>query len=80
MKLVFWLILAVAVVFVIRNKNKAAQKSAPRNAPPSPHAAAGEAMLCCAHCGIYVPESEALRNAIGAAYCSSEHRSRDGAV
>lgn len=80
MKLVFWLILAVAVVFVIRNKNKAARKSAPRNAPPNPQAAAGEAMLRCAHCGIYVPESEALRNAVGAAFCSSEHRLRDGAA
>ena len=80
MKLVFWLILAVAVVFVIRNKTKAAQKSASRNAPPKPQAAAGEAILRCAHCGIYVPESEALRNAIGAAFCSNEHRMRDGAV
>jgi len=79
MKLVFWLILAVAVVFVLRNKNKLAQKSAARPAPSADRDRAGESMLRCTHCGVYVPESEALRNAVGAAFCSNEHRQQGSA-
>jgi uncharacterized protein len=79
MKLVFWLILAIAVVFVLRNKKKAAQKSATRSAPSNDSARAGESMLRCTHCGVYVPESEALRNAVGAAFCSHEHRQQGSA-
>ncbi|HLW05179.1 MAG TPA: PP0621 family protein [Azoarcus sp.] len=33
----------------------------------------GERMLACAHCGLHVPESEALK-AEGRFYCSEQHR------
>lgn len=35
--------------------------------------ARGEPMVRCAHCGIYLPGSEALERA-GQVYCSAEHR------
>jgi uncharacterized protein len=31
-------------------------------------------MLQCAHCGTYVPASEAVRNPAGAVFCSDAHR------
>ncbi len=42
------------------------------NAPPE-QLAAGEPMLKCVHCGVYLPASDALKRR-GLAYCSAEHR------
>jgi uncharacterized protein len=44
----------------------------PPDSPPE-QLARGEAMLKCAHCGIYLPASEALERR-GLSYCSTEHR------
>jgi uncharacterized protein len=42
-----------------------------REAPPS----LPEAMVRCAHCGVYVPQSEAIVDPIAhRAYCSATHR------
>ena len=32
----------------------------------------GEAMVCCEHCGIYIPDSEAIRRG-RKVFCSKEH-------
>ena len=39
-----------------------------RMAPP------GEAMVACAHCGLHLPQSEAVVDAGGRPYCSEAHR------
>jgi hypothetical protein len=39
---------------------------------------AGERMVACRHCGVYVPESEAIA-ADGAHYCSAAHRDAERA-
>jgi uncharacterized protein len=39
---------------------------------PGP-AASQENMVTCAHCGVYLPQSESL-SAGGRSYCSDEHR------
>lgn len=49
-----------------------------RNTPPRPEATlrrdpAPEKMVVCAHCGVHLPESEAL-SAAGKTYCSAAHR------
>jgi len=58
--------------------------AAPSSAGPAPASAGGDAkawrrvedqsetMLCCAHCGIYFPASEAVR-ADGRDYCGTAH-------
>jgi uncharacterized protein len=33
-----------------------------------------QTMRACAHCGVHQPESECLRDAAGAFFCSPEHR------
>jgi uncharacterized protein len=36
--------------------------------------AAAQAMVSCAHCGLLLPESEAVEGEGGRHYCSAEHR------
>lgn len=35
-----------------------------------------ELMVPCAHCGVYIPQSEAVLSASGAVFCDEEHRRR----
>jgi uncharacterized protein len=73
-----------AVWWVLRPRPKAPPRAAP---PPAPSTAGGrsgtsnptaalelEAMVDCAHCGLHLPASEALRDEAARAYCSPEHR------
>ncbi|MDB5909911.1 MAG: hypothetical protein JWP34_4025 [Massilia sp.] len=73
-RLLFWLALAVLVVFAIRSKLRASGLKPPQ---PSPRAKAPaepqvEKMAQCAHCGLHFPASEAIR-ADGLDYCSPAH-------
>jgi uncharacterized protein len=70
-RLLFWLALAVLVVFAIRSKLRASGlKPPPRTkAPAEPQV---EKMTQCAHCGLHFPASEAIR-ADGLDYCSPAH-------
>jgi len=75
-KLLFWVVLIIAVLFVARiaarmaaAKQAGAQNTA-RRSQPAP--TAPESMVRCAHCGIHLPRSEAvLQN--GLTWCSTEH-------
>lgn len=76
-KLLFWIVLIIAVLFVARI---AARMAAARQAgeqpkgrsQPAPANHAPESMVRCAHCGIHLPRSEAvLLN--GHTWCSTEH-------
>lgn len=75
MRLLFWLALAVLVVFAIRSKVRAAAAQTP---PPARRGTdAGrqlpvESMTSCAHCGLHFPVSESVR-ADGLDYCSPAH-------
>ncbi|TFW34042.1 PP0621 family protein [Massilia horti] len=75
-RLLFWIALAVLVVFAIRAKlRELASKSTPAAgqrpaaAPPQPQS---ERMTSCAHCGVYFPASEAV-TADGREYCCPAH-------
>lgn len=73
MKLLLWVLLIGLGVWALRSKLHAAQKRAQADMP-RPQIKNGEPMLCCAQCGIYFPESEAIRNDAMAVYCCDEHR------
>lgn len=92
-RLLFWIALVILVVAAVRSKLRAAivraQGPAAGPAPASPSGGAdamargrvedkSEAMLCCAHCGIYFPSSEAVR-AGGRDYCSPAHAHQEAA-
>lgn len=78
-KLLFWVVLIIAVLFVARiaarmaaarqaDDTPKARRSAPAPAAP----ATPESMVRCAHCGIHLPRSEAvLQN--GMTWCSVDH-------
>ena len=86
-RLLFWIALVILVVAAIRSKLRAAMARAQGPAAGPAPAAAGsdakakawsrvedqsETMLCCAHCGVYFPASEAVR-ADGRDYCGTAH-------
>jgi len=86
-RLLFWIALVILVVAAVRSKLRAAMARAQGpSAGPAPASAGGDAkakawsrvedqsetMLCCAHCGIYFPASEAVR-ADGRDYCGTAH-------
>jgi uncharacterized protein len=87
MRFLFFLIIIVAVILVVRKKFQASDKSASNDpadqvTPPASGAVsqteAIESMLRCAHCGVFVPASEAvpgIEQHSGQSYCCEQHRS-----
>ena len=74
-RLLFWLALAVLVVFAIRSKLRQSGTSragARAGDKPAGRMSDTEAMSCCAHCGMYFPATEAVQ-ADGLDYCSPAH-------
>lgn len=67
------LLILLAVLYVGYRVLKAYQRSmARREDPESPHTQTGK-MVRCAHCGVNLPEDEAIRDQ-GRHFCSEEHR------
>ena len=83
MKYLIWaVVLYFAWRWYLASKEKAAGTDDARDkesgAASRPTAAANDAaaekMVGCAHCGIHLPQSEALAGADQRLYCSEEHR------
>jgi uncharacterized protein len=74
-KFLFWALFIVLLIWLMRGKKHVAKGSSGTNASARP-ANGAEAMRQCAHCGMYVPESEAVVTAAGKVFCSEEHRLR----
>jgi uncharacterized protein len=64
-KLLVLLVAAAVIYFVIRGM---VRRGGGRQAPPP-----AERMVACGHCGLNLPQSEALERS-GRFYCSEEHR------
>ncbi len=67
MKYLLWL-LVIAVIWWVWSKRQTAERR-----PASRPAPEAERMVRCAHCGVYLPESDGLA-AEGQVYCSEAHR------
>lgn len=83
MKLLMWLVLAVLVILAIRKKAKPLTQDSMRSRDAemasgvasdrtATAASPAETMVCCAHCQIYLPASEAIIKG-QQTYCSSAH-------
>ncbi|MGE5649189.1 MAG: PP0621 family protein [Bacillota bacterium] len=72
MKLLFWALVVLAVLWLLRGKKTAGSPAAAGAARNN----GTETMVQCAHCGVHVPASESILAASGAAYCTEEHRLR----
>jgi uncharacterized protein len=71
MKLLLWALFILLLIWLMRGRKQTV------NAPAAARRAEGiEAMAQCAHCGVYVPESEAVLSASRQVFCSEEHRLR----
>jgi uncharacterized protein len=68
--IVFGLWLVIRII-----KRALADTSTPRH-PPSDNTRHNDVMLRCAHCGVYIPQSEAYQR-MGSTYCSREHAEAD---
>lgn len=73
MKYVLLLFVVFVVIWWLRG---AARRKPPADAPP-PTARGAQPMITCAHCGIHLPQREAVSGADGA-YCSEAHRLAHG--
>ena len=72
MKMLLLLMVAFFAVFLWSRRKAAAQRPAESPRPP---AAVG--VVACAHCGVHVPQADALAGPNGH-YCSVEHRLQAG--
>jgi uncharacterized protein len=70
MKYLFLLLVVLLVIWAIK-RGKAAKQDKP---PSTPKASTPSEMVTCAHCGIHLPQEEAVSGQKGL-YCSTEHRS-----
>lgn len=69
MKYLLWLVV-IAVIWWVWSKRQVADR---RPASPMAPSREAEKMVRCAHCGVYLPESDGLV-AEGQVYCSEAHR------
>lgn len=67
-KLIFFGILAFLAYWLLRNSGR--KSAAARRPKPEPQA---QLMVCCAQCGLNLPEIESLQ-ADGQHYCCEQHR------
>lgn len=76
MKFLIWAVIVFLIVaWIMRNKNAANRAGTGQSGAAAPgRNTQSEAILQCAHCGVHVPASEAIRHAPGAVFCSEAHR------
>lgn len=69
MKYLIWLLVILAAIWAFKRSRRAVNPPAEKATPP-----AGPAnMVGCAHCGLHLPQEEAVTGEKGL-YCSTEHR------
>ena len=75
MKALVVLLTLLAGVWLVKRsiRRRQADLAAPMHKPPARRAAKQQPMQACAHCGVHVPDSEAVRDG-ELYYCSAEHR------
>lgn len=72
MKYLFWLLIAVLVWWAWRRNSQAKARPQPPTTPAAP-----QDMVVCLHCGVHLPQAEAVAGTLGP-YCSTAHRSAAG--
>lgn len=76
MKYLLVLLVIVVAVGIWRNKRRA-ELAEHKTAGPKPVPALKEPqnMVACAHCGLHLPQADAMTDGANQYYCSAEHRS-----
>jgi len=73
-KLILFVLAAILVYLFLKSSKR---RSGPRGGAENPRERAPERMVVCAHCGVHLPESEAVRQA-ERFFCCDEHRRLGG--
>lgn len=71
-RILLLLAIVVVVLWLLASRRRSSTKPPPSQATKRNDAATP--MLACAHCGVHLPQGEALTDAGGRAYCSEAHR------
>lgn len=66
-------LLALLALYLLRRALTRPKVPPAASTPPPPPGVTAERMVECAHCGLHVPESEAV-SAAGRSFCSDAHR------
>jgi uncharacterized protein len=74
MKIVLAIVVLLLAVWLIRSAGRRADHSAPSRRRDNASQMTPQSMLACAHCGVHVPQGEAVSGARGS-YCTAAHRS-----
>ena len=74
MKYLLVLLVVGVVLFLMFGRRRKPSEPAQPERPSAREPADVAPMLACAHCGVHLPRDEALRDAVGRAYCSDAHR------
>jgi uncharacterized protein len=75
MKFLLIIVVVIVAAWLLlgrRGPGKGAGKNA--DAKAAPKKAAAQTMLACSHCGVHLPEAEALRDGSGRPFCTEAHR------
>lgn len=75
--LILLLVIVVVGWLTIGRRRRPPEESKPASKAAPLQAAAKEvpqAMLACVHCGVHLPQAEALQDAAGRPFCSEAHR------
>jgi len=74
-KVIFWLVIVFAVLFVLRLVNVAKTRR-PDNAPRSPRDETRAVMVRCVECGVFLPQADAKPSPAGPCCGDAECRQR----
>jgi uncharacterized protein len=72
-RLLLWIVLGLAAWWMLRPRRRVQPPAGARVDRAAPPAAAVEAMVDCAACGLHFPASEAIRDG-ASLYCCAAHR------
>ena len=71
MKYLIWLLVILLAIWAFK-RSRRVNSDAPKDQPPAPPATPAN-MAVCLHCGIHLPQDEAVTGEKGL-YCSTDHR------
>jgi uncharacterized protein len=72
MKYLIWLLAILAAIWAFKRSRRLAKPAKPTEDEKTPSASPSN-MVACAHCGLHLPQEEAVTGTKGL-YCSTEHR------
>jgi uncharacterized protein len=72
MKFLLLLVIVVFAFWLLKTRGRAAPPPRRKDPPKDPQATTQ--MVACVHCGLHLPQADAVQDADGRAYCSPAHR------